>query len=325
MVMKNKKYLILISLIISVVTLCTGCGKSEEAKGNTAEPMEAENISYKPETAPDMIPIDTDLDGAHNGFYVVTIDGKKYRYKIAAARDEKVTVGDKVYKWEKNGNVFEFYAVKEYPDLKHLKCISTENAFNNDYMIEYAPPGGLPEGALDEIINDGLLVMKNGSVISGEDKWQEFVKKTEAKEPAEINIAYYYTLTGKMAKSLYDLSKMDYPMMYLHRLKYDGESFIVSPIQKINGKYEIIPDNENDREQIYKYMKHYTEKAPSDTALYNTFDKYVLVNDDSVTWDDIWNSTIGIAEGFWHEEVYNKYDYKEGADPEKVTTVDIDF
>ena len=113
--------------------------------------------------------------------------------------------------------------------------------------------------------------------------------------------------------------------MYLHRLMYDGESFIFSPIQKINGKYEIIPDNENDREQIYKYMKHYTEKAPSDTALYNTFDKYVLVNDDSVTWDDIWNSTIGIAEGFWHEEVYNKYDYKEGADPEKVTTVDIDF
>ena len=58
---------------------------------------------------------------------------------------------------------------------------------------------------------------------------------------------------------------------------------------------------------------------------FNTFDKYVLVNDDSVTWDDIWNSTIGIAEGFWHEEVYNKYDYKDGADPEKVTTVDIDF
>ena len=292
---------------------------------NKAETEEPENTAYKPETELDMIPIDTDLDGAHNGFYVVPIDGKKYRYKIASARNESVTVGDKVYKWENKGNIFEFYVVKEYPDLKRLKCISTENGFNSDFLIEYAPPSGLPEGSLDEIINDGFVVMKNGSVISGEDKWQEFVKKTEAKEPAEINIAYYFTLTGKMAKNLYELSKMDYPRAYLHRLKYDGESFIVSPIQKIDGKYEVMPDDENDREQIYKYMKHYTEKAPSDTALYNTFDKYVLVNDDSVTWDDIWNSTIGIAEGFWHEEVYNKSDYKEGADPEKVTTVDIDF
>ena len=307
----------------------SGANQEEEyaryLSNNSQETEEPENTAYKPETELDMIPIDTDLDGAHNGFYVVPIDGKKYRYKIASARNESVTVGDKVYIWGNKGNIFEFYVVKEYPDLKRLKCISTENGFNSDFLIEYAPPSGLPEGSLDEIINDGFVVMKNGSVISGEDKWQEFVKKTEAKEPAEINIAYYFTLTGKMAKSLYELSKMDYPMVYLHRLKYDGESFIVSPIQKIDGKYEVMPDDENDREQIYKYMKHYTEKAPSDTALFNTFDKYVLVNDDSVTWDDIWNSTIGIAEGFWHEEVYNKYDYKEGADPEKVTTVDIDF
>ena len=86
-----------------------------------------------------------------------------------------------------------------------------------------------------------------------------------------------------------------------------------------------MPDNENDWEQTYKYMKHYTEKAPSDTALFTTFDKYVLVNDDTVTWEDIWNATIGITEGFWHTEVYNKYDYKDVANPEELITVDTDY
>ncbi|MBO4509712.1 MAG: hypothetical protein J5718_00025 [Lachnospiraceae bacterium] len=297
----------------------------ETAEKKESEDLEDENTVYVPKTEIDMIPVETDLDGSHNGYFVVTIDGKKYRYKMASAQNESITAGDLVYKWEDKGDTCKFYEVKEYPDLKRLKCVHTENGFKHDFVIMYAAPEALPEGTLEEIINDGFVVMKNGSVISGEDEWQEFVKKTEVGETAEINIAHYYTLTGRMAKNLYELSKMDYPTAYLHRLKYDGNCFVFTPLQKIDGKYEIMPDNENDREQTYKYMKHYTEKAPSDTALFTTFDKYVLVNDDTVTWEDIWNATIGITEGFWHTEVYNKYDYKDGANPEKLITVDTDY
>ena len=300
----------------------------ENAEKNESEENVDENTVYVPKTVIDMIPIETDLDGSHNGFFVVTIDGRKYRYKMASAQNDSVTVGDMVYKWEDTSDIYKFYEVKEYPDLRCLKCTHTENGVDHDFLVAYAPPSGLPDGSLEEIINDGFVVMKNGSVISGEDKWQEFVKKTEAREPAEINIADYYTLTGRMAKNLYELSNIDYPMAYLHRLKYDGEYFIFTPLQKSDAsdnKYEIMPDNENEWEQKYKYMKHYTEKAPSDTALYTTFDKYVLVDDDSVTWDDIWNATIGLTEGFWHAEVFNKYDYKEGVDPEELTTMDLDY
>ena len=297
----------------------------ETAEKKESEDLEDENTVYVPKTEIDMIPVETDLDGSHNGYFVVTIYGKKYRYKMASAQNESITAGDLVYKWEDKGDTYKFYEVKEYPDLKRLKCVHTENGFKHDFVIMYTAPGALPEGTLEELINDGFVVMKNGSVISGEDEWQEFVKKTEVGETAEINIAHYYTLTGRMAKNLYELSKMDYPTAYLHRLKYDGNCFVFTPLQKIDGKYEIMPDNENDREQTYKYMKHYTEKAPSDTALFTTFDKYVLVNDDTVTWEDIWNATIGITEGFWHTEVYNKYDYKDGANPEKLITVDTDY
>ena len=130
-----------------------------------------------------------------------------------------------------------------------------------------------------------------------------------------------------MAKNLYELTKMDYPNAYLHLLKYDGNNYTLSPIKKENGEYIIRPDDEYDRAETFKYMKHYTEKAPSATALYTTFDKYVLVDDAAITWDDIWNSTISSSHEarLKYAEVFNKYEYKDGVDPYELTLVDIGF
>ena len=201
---------------------------------------------------------------------------------------------------------------------------------NIDETPEYTTSEESIDDSLNELINDGFVVMKNGSVISGEEKWLEFVEKAEAKEPAEISVAYYFTLTGKVSKKLYEQTKDDYPMAYLHLLKYDGENFIFTPLQKSDSseeKYVITQNDEIGYEETYKYLKHYTEKAPSDTALYYTFDKYVLVNDDTVTWDDIWNGMISseFGAGIKNFEVFNKYDYKEGVDPDKLIIIDIDF
>ena len=321
--------------VFTLVTLLTGCspkeiGKESDMKKGT-EPVEIESIRNKSEVGIDMTPIETDLDGFHNGIFVVSINGNKYRYKsiaISSIQIDNLTYGKMIYKWDNNmGNVYEFYAVKEYPDYKYLKCIYNEYGYEDEVLIEYAPSEGLPEGALDEIINDGFVVMKNGSAISGEDKWFEFEKKTEVKETAEIRIAFYFTLHGRWLKNLYELTKMDYPNAYFYRLKYDGENYIFTPLQRSNGlydKYIVKPDDENDWEETYKYMKHYTGNAPSDTSLFNAFDKYVLVNDDTITWDDIWNGmTSGdFGVGVKHTEVFNKYNYKDGVDPDEVVIVE---
>jgi hypothetical protein len=52
-----------------------------------------------------------------------------------------------------------------------------------------------------------------------------------------------------------------------------------------------------------------------------------LVNDDTITWEDIWNGMISseFGAGVKHAEVFNKYDYKDGANPEKLITVDTDY
>lgn len=312
-------------LVLLIVIFAFGCSKPENTNdtGNTDKTVKAYAKSDI-----EMVPIETELDGAHNGMYVVTIDGKKYRYRMSSKRIDDVTVSEKIYSWEKKGNIYDFYEVKEYPDHVYIRCSEHRDGTDGtDYIIEYAPSEGLPEGALEEIINDGFVVMKNGHVIEGEDKWLEFVEKTGAGTSAEIKIAHYFVISGKMAKNLYELTKMDYPNAYLHLLKYDGNNYTLSPIKKENGEYVIRPDDEYDRAETFKYMKHYTEEAPSATALYTTFDKYVLVDDDAITWDDIWNSTISSS----HEarlkfaEVFNKYEYKEGVDPYELTLVDIDF
>jgi len=327
--MKKCLMLLLATTLIIILAGCSGkeLNKEQDIK-DESETEKTESNGNKNKTGTDMTPIETELDGAHNGMFVVTIDGKKYRYRMAPIQNNNLTVGEMIYKWDDQENEFEFFTLKEHPDYKYLKCISNENGCKFESLIEYAPATGLPEGSLDEIINDGLVVIKNGSVISGEDKWLEFVKKAEANEPAEIRIAHYFTLTGRMAKNLYELTKMDYPVAYFHQLKFDGEKYIYTPLQKLDGsddKYVFRPDDEYDWEETYKYLKHYTESAPSDTALFNTFDKYVLVNDDTITWEDIWNGMISseFGAGVKHAEVFNKYDYKDGVDPDEVIPVDI--
>lgn len=325
--MKKNKKLGLTVMLIVIAVLVFGCGKSEKqtkAEAKVAIEGEAKTGTASAVSDVETIPIETELEGAHNGMFVVTIDGKKYRYKMSYKQVTDITIDKMIFSWENKGNTFEFYGVKESPDHMLLYC---KQKNGTDYLIEYAPAEGLPDGALEEIINDGFVVMKNGHVIAGEDKWLEFVKKTESETPAVIKIAYYNTLFGSMAQNLYELTKMDYPNAYLQQLKYDGDNYILSPIKKENGEYYIQPDSEYAREETFKYMKHYTEDAPSATALYTSFDKYVLVNDDNVTWDDIWNGMISSAfgAGIKNAEVFNKYDYKDGVDPDALNLVDIDM
>ena len=282
-----KKHITLVSLFIFVIVFCVGCGKSEEPK-ESEEPMNTAENTEKENTASITEPVITEA--------VIT---------------ESVDPVD-------TENIKD-----EVTDVTPIET-------NIDETPEYTTSEESTDDSLNELINDGFVVMKNGSVISGEEKWLEFVEKTKAKEPAEISVAYYFTLTGKVSKKLYEQIKDDYPMAYLHLLKYDGENFIYTPLQKSDSseeKYVITQNDEIGYEETYKYLKHYTEKAPSDTALYYTFDKYVLVNDDTVTWDDIWNGMISneFGAGIKNSEVFNKYDYKEGVDPDKLIIIDIDF
>ena len=59
----------------------------------------------------------------------------------------------------------------------------------------------------------------------------------------------------------------------------------------------------------FKYLLHFTGDAPSSTALFSSYDDYVLVDDPTATWEGI---IAGLASsqfgaGYKHCTVYRNY------------------
>ena len=173
--------------------------------------------------------------------------------------------------------------------------------------------------SLEEAIDDGFMVLKNANIYYGDEIWQMFLTMTQFGYPTTIRIAHYYTMRGRISESLYESTKDDYPKMYLSQLYYDGEKYIVSALHKVDGKYECYQIQDVDGpEKTYQYLMHYFEKPQNTEATFNFCEKYVLVNDNSITWEDIYKGMISSQAGaaIDHTAVYNKYDYKEGIDPD---------
>lgn len=55
----------------------------------------------------------------------------------------------------------------------------------------------------------------------------------------------------------------------------------------------------------------YEGKPESETALYESYLRYVLTNDNTVTWERIWKGLISsqLGDGIDHKVVYQKYNY----------------
>ena len=43
---------------------------------------------------------------------------------------------------------------------------------------------------------------------------------------------------------------------------------------------------ENESEETYRYLRYFAGKAP-ETALFDSYEYYILTDDDNVTWDEI--------------------------------------
>ena len=59
---------------------------------------------------------------------------------------------------------------------------------------------------------------------------------------------------------------------------------------------------------------HYADEAEYPFTSYTAFDKYVLTNNDQVTWNELQQSSISSVLGAYiaHQEVYGEYAWKEG-------------
>ena len=159
--------------------------------------------------------------------------------------------------------------------------------------------------SLEDAKRNGYVVMEDLSVTCGEDIWQDFVDLTKEKTPCKIRVVHYYTIgnPSRYDPAYYESIKDDYPKMYILELVYNGETFCVSQYEE-----EMLYQSE------YKYLMRYEGKAETHQATFTSYIRYVLVDDDKVTWNDIVHGMLSSQSGanIPHSSIYTDLDYKEG-------------
>ena len=136
------------------------------------------------------------------------------------------------------------------------------------------------------------VIISDDQVASGEDTWNDFVLLAESGTPAKIRIFYNYffsMLSSRAVMNTYD---------HLTEVEFDGEKYISRSVGLgQQGQFQ---------KKTYQYLMRYEGKPTSPWAKYDHFLRYVLVNDDTVTWEDIQRGILSSQSGDYisHEPVY---------------------
>ena len=133
---------------------------------------------------------------------------------------------------------------------------------------------------LQKAIEEDFVVMYEFQYVNGEEKWKEFYETVQNGTPATIHLAKYYTLDEVgVSKEYYEANKDEDPKIFLMSLCFDGESYTLTERPGIM--------EEPERVSVYPYLVKLEGKPRSATALFDRYEYYVLVHDETLTWSKI--------------------------------------
>lgn len=136
-----------------------------------------------------------------------------------------------------------------------------------------------PEEGLELAKAAGAVVMDSRGCIAGKENWEAFFKTVSAGKPDTVLIAHYLEADKEhWDAAYYEQVKDQYPQLSFTLLEYDGKEFVMKP-----RKSAAEPSG---REDTYPYLQHFTGEGLSQ-SLYTSYSFYVLVDDPTLTWDDL--------------------------------------
>lgn len=158
------------------------------------------------------------------------------------------------------------------------------------------------EEMLQKAIEEDFVVMYEFDFLNGEEKWKEFYETTKKGNPATIHLAKYYTLDEVGgSKEYYEANKDEYPKLFLMSLCFDGKSYTLTERPGIM--------EEPERVSVYPYLVKMDGKPQSATALFDRYEYYVLVHDETLTWSKIERGMFSSQMGDYidHRSVIQKH------------------
>lgn len=161
------------------------------------------------------------------------------------------------------------------------------------------------EQLLRQVKKSDFVVHEDGDVVHGQELWQAFYEATATGESASVKLADYYTLDrDRVSEEYYDKHKDEYPVIYLAELSFDGKVYTYRSINGLDGMEGYM--------RTYRYLKRFEDIPKNATATFTFCERYVLVHDDTVTYDrlqyGLYSSRLG--DYIDHFEVYRDYEYK---------------
>ncbi|MBO4460133.1 MAG: hypothetical protein J5778_05685 [Clostridiales bacterium] len=158
--------------------------------------------------------------------------------------------------------------------------------------------------ALELAREKGAVVIEDRGVTSGKDSWNDFLKTASAGKTASVIIAKYYTLDkDHVSEELYEQEKDQYPCLYFYLVEYDGKKYSV--------RVRDCSLEEEEKQEFYGCLLHFTGDAPNEDSLYEKYEYYVLADDPEVTWEKIqetlFSSDSAIAGSIRFCHVYEDY------------------
>lgn len=244
-----------------------------------------------------MTPTPANMHGAFDRYLYLPLDGETYRYEWIDMDTANITTDkllDRFTETAEPENVdWEVYSIKEYPDHSVVLAVA-----GTDYecLYQYSPSKRSAPTALQQAKEDGCVITENGDVTSGQEIWQDFVEAAEDGRSVSVQVAHYHTLDPKnCSEQYYEAYQEDYPVLYVFNLAYDDGSYTLRW-------------NEGGREYVrtYKYLMRHTGEAPTTNATYDTYIRYVLTNDNTVTWEDLFQGMVSSQFGDYidHYPIY---------------------
>lgn len=149
-------------------------------------------------------------------------------------------------------------------------------------LLETYPTDMPVEEMLELAKGDNCVVSEDSRVTSGGEYWEKFLEKVQEQKNAQIRLVKYHSLgeENPYAPEFYELKKKEYPKVDFYSLVYvAGEGFWLG--------YRPCTKEEPELVRCYNYLKHYGGDTATPGSVDSHYDRYVLVDDDSVTWEDI--------------------------------------